>query len=58
MELIERAQTEAEDDLTKAAKTLRRVFGDDCDEICFPLPKDLDNAQQSKSNVREAPPFA
>lgn len=58
LELIEQAQAEAEDDLTKAAKTLRRVFGDDCDEICFPLPEDLDEAQQSKSNVREAPPFA
>lgn len=56
--LIKQAQAEAEDDLTKAAKTLRRVFGDDCDDICFPLPEDVDGAQKSKSNVREAPPFA
>lgn len=61
LDIIKQAMEEAEDDLTKSAKTLRRVFGDDCDVICFPLPEDLDEgiqSQKSRSNVREAPPFA
>ncbi len=61
LELIQQAKEEAEEDLTKSAKTLRRVFGDDEDGIYFPLPEDLETNernQKSKSNVREAPPFA
>ncbi len=61
LEIIEQAMEEAEEDLTKSAKTLRRVFGDDCDVICFPLPEDLEESnrkQKSRSDVREAPPFA
>ena len=59
--IIKQAMAEAEEDLTKSAETLRRVFGNDCDVICFPLPEDLeesDQSQKSKSNVREAPSFA
>ena len=61
LEIIEQAMEEAEEDLTKSAKTLRRVFVDDCDVICFPLPEDLEESnrsQKSRSDVREAPPFA
>lgn len=61
LELIKQAMEEAQEDLTKSAKTLRRVFGDDCDVICFPFPEDLEESnqtQKSKSIVREAPPFA
>jgi hypothetical protein len=59
--LIKQAKEEAETDLIQAAVTLRRVFGEDCDDICFPLPEDIDDnssSQKSRSNVREAPPFA
>lgn len=59
--LIKQAKEEAEEDLTTSAKTLRRVFGDDCEDICFPLPEDLQESNRSygsRSNVREAPPFA
>lgn len=61
LELIKQAMDEAETDLTKSAQTLRRVFGNDCDTICFPLPDDLQENkgnQRSRSNVQEAPPFA
>jgi hypothetical protein len=61
LEIIKQAMEEAEEDLTQSAKTLKRVFGDDCDDICFPLPEDLEESnrkQKSSSNVREAPPFA
>jgi hypothetical protein len=61
LELIKQAMEEAEEDLTKSAKTLKRVFGDDCDDICFPLPDDLEESSRShksRSDVREAPPFA
>ena len=63
-DLIEQAKEEAEEDLEKAALTLQRVFGSDCDRVCFPLPDDLNNNSQkshnfkSSSDVREAPPFA
>lgn len=67
--LVNQAIEEAETDITKSAKTLRRVFGQDCDDICFPLPDDLDGGnsrtstksspfiRKSQSDVREAPPF-
>lgn len=67
--LIEQAIEEAETDLTKSAKTLRRVFGQDGSDVCFPLPSDLDGGNgggkksspfvppRSRSDVREAPPF-
>lgn len=61
LDLIQQAMEEAEEDVTKSAKTLRRVFGADCDDICFPLPEDLEEntqGQKSRSDVREAPPFA
>jgi peptidoglycan/xylan/chitin deacetylase (PgdA/CDA1 family) len=61
LELIKQAKEEAEKDLTQSAKTLQRVFGDDEDGICFPLPEDLEESEsnaKSRSNVREAPPFA
>ncbi len=64
--LVKQAIEEAEDDLTKSAKTLQRVFGQDCETICFPLPDDGDDGGKgkpksspfiSKSDVRESPPF-
>lgn len=70
--LVKQAIKEAETDLVKSANTLRRVFGQDCEDICFPLPDDLDNGggsssnretksspyvSKSRSDVREAPPF-
>lgn len=67
--LIEQAMEEAETDLTQSAQTLQRVFGEDCDDICFPLQEDLDEPEnggskgrsspfkQSRSDVREAPEF-
>jgi len=61
LELIKQAMEEAKTDLTKSAQTLRRIFGDDCDNICFPLPDDLKenkSSQGSRSNVLEPPPFA
>jgi hypothetical protein len=64
LELIKQAQEEAEEDLEKAAKTLQRVFGSDCDVVCFPLPGDLEEnsgqsgTRKSASNVTETPPFA
>lgn len=61
LEIVRQAKEEAETDLTKSAHTLQRVFGDDPDGICFPLPEDLEvssNSRKSHSNVREAPPFA
>lgn len=61
LELIKQAMEEAESDLSESAKTLRRVFGDDCEIICFPLPDELEESRashKSRSNVREAPPFA
>ncbi len=72
LDLVKQAIEEAESDLTESANTLRRVFGQDCDDICFPLPDELDNddngpegterksspfVRRSKSDVREAPPF-
>lgn len=59
--LIKRAKEEAEEDLMKSARTLQYVFGDDEDGICFPLPDDPafnEQSRKSRSNVREAPPFA
>lgn len=67
--LVEQAIEEAESDLMKSAKTLQRVFGKDCDLICFPLPEEDEDknsesskrsspfAARSKSDVREAPRF-
>lgn len=68
--LVKQAIEEAKTDLVKSSNTLRRVFGQDDDEICFPLPEDLDdgggsnNSKEiksspyvSKSDVREAPQF-
>lgn len=69
--LVDEALTEAESDVTKSAKTLQRVFGQDCDDICFPLPDDDGGGSEksrgpspfnviktkSDSDVREAPPF-
>jgi hypothetical protein len=68
LDLVEQAIEEAESDLTKSAKTLQRVFGQDCDIVCFPLPEDDDDSgsggvksspfsPRSKSDVREAPEF-
>lgn len=67
LELIEQALEEAEADLTKSAKTWRRVFGEPGQEVVFPLPEDLDGESGDKtarspfvvpkSNVREAYPF-
>jgi hypothetical protein len=69
LDLVNQALEEAEEDVTKAAKTLQRVFGQDCEDICFPLPTDLvegDKGDQTKSgpfsvrsrsDVKEAPAF-
>jgi hypothetical protein len=61
LDIIKQAMEEAEEDLAKSAKTLRRVFGTDCDVVCFPLPEELEedsSGKKSRSDVREAPPFA
>lgn len=69
LELMDQAIAEAESDLMKSAKTLQRVFGQDCELICFPLPEQdtLDKSRgggqsnpfkpKSRSDVREAPAF-
>lgn len=71
LDLVKQAIEEAESDLTKSAKTLQRVLGQDSESICFPLPEELDNgdddngksksqsspARKSRSDVRHAPPF-
>lgn len=71
--LVKQAIEEAESDLIKSAKTLQRVFGQDCEIICFPLPEDDGDdgndggksktesspfVSKSKSDVTEAPAFA
>jgi hypothetical protein len=69
--LVKQAIEEAGDDLTKSAKTLQRVFGQDPVIVCFPLPaEDNDSGSGTKgggklspfvpkgrSDVREAPAF-
>ncbi|MBN1875005.1 MAG: hypothetical protein JXA33_12305 [Anaerolineae bacterium] len=65
LELLDQAIEEAQSDLYKSARTLQRVFGQDCETICFPLPQDKDGGgsksspftQKSRSDVREAPAF-
>jgi hypothetical protein len=73
LDLVKQAIEEAESDLTKSAKTLQRVFGQDCEIICFPLPEDNGDDDEnggkgesrksspfisgSRSDVREAPEF-
>ncbi|MCP4369727.1 MAG: hypothetical protein GY797_16680 [Deltaproteobacteria bacterium] len=59
--ILEQAkQEEIDDDLEKAARTLQRIFGNDNDSITFPMPSDLQESAitSSRSNVKEAPPFA
>ncbi|MBD3216409.1 MAG: hypothetical protein GF311_27600 [Candidatus Lokiarchaeota archaeon] len=65
LELLEQAIEEAESDLEMAADTLQRVFGQDCEIVCFPEPDDNGGssrdkslfAQGSKRDIREAPEF-
>jgi hypothetical protein len=69
LKLVKQAMEGAESDLTKSAKTLQRVFGQDCEMIYFPLPdedtgdsggggtKSSPFTPKSKSDVREAPAF-
>lgn len=69
--LLEQALEEANYDLDKSAKTLRRIFGQDCEELCFPMPSDIDDPDDggsskrgpnplispSNKDIREAPEF-
>lgn len=48
--LVEQAIEEAESDLTRSAKTLQRVFGQDCDIVCFPLPEESDDGESDSSS--------
>jgi len=59
--LVKQAIEEAETDPAKSAKTLQRVFGQDCETICFPLPEDNgddDNDDVGKGSIRKSSPFA
>jgi hypothetical protein len=65
-DLVEQAIEESESDLTKSAKTLQRVFGQDCEIVCFPVPEDEERrggksspfvSTGSRRDVREAPEF-
>jgi hypothetical protein len=49
LEVIKQALEEAETDLTKSAKTWRRLFGRPSDEFTFPLPEDLDEGDGGKA---------
>jgi hypothetical protein len=42
LDVIKQALEEAKTDLTKSARTWRRLFGKPSDEFTFPLPEDLD----------------
>ena len=58
--LVKQAIEEAETDLAKSAKTLQRIFGQDCETICFPLPEendDNDAGDGGKGSVRKSSPF-
>ena len=59
--LVKQAIEEAETDLTQSAKTLGRVFGQDCETICFPLPDnggDDGNGAGGTGSLRTSSPFA
>ena len=65
--LVGKAKVKQDENLFEAAKILQQVFGDDCEDICFPLPeKDEKEGRHgpnpfersgSRSNIREAPDF-
>jgi hypothetical protein len=65
--LIGEAKAKQHEGLYEAAKILQQVFGEDCDDICFPLPKkdkgeggfgpNMFMRPTSQSRVEEAPDF-
>lgn len=55
--LVNQAIEEASSDLDKSANTLKRVFGQDCEELCFPMPDDIDDPSNGGGNKRGPSPF-
>ena len=57
--LLKQAIEEAETDISKSAKTLQRVFGQDCEIVCFPVPSDGENGDgnNGKASRQESSPF-
>ncbi|HNS49867.1 MAG TPA: hypothetical protein PKO09_01660 [Anaerolineae bacterium] len=57
--LVEQAMEESKSDLAKSAKTLQRVFGEDCDIVCFPLPEDdsvsSEDSHDNMGSVKSSP---